>query len=228
MAFAMKFFSRFETYFAERPVITTMITNALLGGVADTVAQGISAYQFRTKQIKHHEKKLDGDERTAIEFHDMSKQQSPSAGELGFVRRARPFDFERMARFMAWGFLCAPVQLGWYALLKRVFPLTAGATTTPVFKRVACDQFIFTPISLCGFFSFLTFAEGLGVNVLKEKLRDLYVPTLKANYMLWPMVQLINFRMVPTPYQIPFVSTVGIGWTAFLSLTNANQEEEEL
>lgn len=182
----------------------------------------------------------------------MRKQGQPTIEELGFIRRAKPFDFERMARFMTWGLICAPVQLRWYAFLKRVFPIGAGATTSPALKRVACDQFIFTPISeyfpgasgsdwiktltsgvspalrpgLLGFFSFLTYAEGLGTSVLKEKLRDVYVPTLKANYMLWPMVQLINFRVVPTPYQIPFVSTVGIGWTAFLSLTNSQEDDE--
>ncbi|KAI5282897.1 hypothetical protein KEM54_002500 [Ascosphaera aggregata] len=238
----MRFFARFETYFAERP------------GVADTVAQGISAYQFRSRQIQRHQKKIDSDDKVAIEFQNLSKERPAAAapiGEAGFVPKARPFDFERLARFMAWGFIMAPLQLGWYAFLKRLFPVYGDATTGPALKRVACDQFIFTPISECsnlrfgdkiakqhladqislptglvGFFSFLTFAEGMGTDALKEKLRDIYVPTLKANYMLWPIVQVVNFRMIPTPYQIPFVSTIGIGWTAYLSLTNSKEDEE--
>lgn len=79
-----------------------------------------------------------------------------------------------------------------------------------------------------------------------SKLRDMYVPTLKANYAVWPAVQVINFRLMPVQFQLvsamlfadssnpslqtadpivqPFVSTVGIAWTAYLSLTNAAEE----
>lgn len=50
------------------------------------------------------------------------------------------------------------------------------------------------------------------------------MPTLKANYILWPAVQMINFRLMPLQFQIPFVSTIGIAWTAYLSLTNASED----
>ena len=39
-----------------------------------------------------------------------------------------------------------------------------------------------------------------------------YIPTLKANYCIWPAVQIINFKFMPLPLQIPFVNTVGVFW----------------
>lgn len=91
----------------------------------------------------------------------------------------------------------------------------------------------------------MTVAEGGGRRAVAHKLRDMYVPTLKANYLVWPAVQLINFRLMPLQFQLvssvlyrdtvhpanntkqPFVSSVGIAWTAYLSLSNAAGDVEE-
>lgn len=89
----------------------------------------------------------------------------------------------------------------------------------------------------------MTLAEGGGRRALTRKFQDVYLPTLKANFVLWPAVQILNFRVVPIQFQIvglmdflvaiaqadfslqPFVSSIGIAWTAYLSLTNSSEEE---
>lgn len=48
----------------------------------------------------------------------------------------------------------------------------------------------------------MTVAEGGGRRALVNKLRDVYMPTLKANFILWPAVQVLNFRVVPIQFQI--------------------------
>lgn len=75
-----------------------------------------------------------------------------------------------------------------------------------------------------------------------RKFQDVYLPSLKANFIVWPLVQVLNFRVMPIQFQIvstpflasenehqlipkqPFVSTVGIFWTAYLSMNNASEE----
>ena len=52
----------------------------------------------------------------------------------------------------------------------------------------------------------MTLAEGGGRRALMNKFRDVYLPTLKANFILWPAVQVLNFRVVPIQFQI--VSTL--------------------
>lgn len=133
-----------------------------------------------------------------------------------------PFDFERMVRFMAYPCIMAPVQLRWFAFLNSTFPIgVAGASNTfAALKRVAFDQFIFAPIGewyissllqgdltdepsgLGCFFIFMTVCEGGGRRAITRKFQDVYVPALKANFIVWPAVQLINFRIMPIQFQI--------------------------
>jgi protein Mpv17 len=86
----------------------------------------------------------------------------------------------------------------------------------------------------------MTIAEGGGKRAVTKKFQEVYVPALKANYLVWPAVQMLNFRIIPLQFQIvclptqiygnttditqPFVSTIGIAWTAYLSLTNSSDE----
>ena len=85
----------------------------------------------------------------------------------------------------------------------------------------------------------MTVTEGGGRRAVARKFQDVYLPALKANFMLWPAVQILNFWVIPLQFQIvsrfnarqkgsftklsskPFVSTVGIAWRAYLSLTNS-------
>ncbi|KAF3384305.1 Protein sym1 [Penicillium rolfsii] len=220
MAVATRIATKFNTYYAEKPVLTTMVTNAVLGGVADTVAQLITAFRSRNAQ-----RTFESNESISIEIHDFAKGRPPVIGEIGpGAHSPAPFDFERVTRFMAYGFFMAPIQFQWFGFLSRAFPLTKVNPSIPVFKRVAFDQLIFAPFGLACFFTFMTIAEGGGKRALTQKFRDVYLPTLKANFVLWPAVQILNFRVIPIQFQIPFVSSIGIAWTAYLSLTNSTEE----
>ena len=67
----------------------------------------------------------------------------------------------------------------------------------------------------------MTVAEGGGRRAVSHKLRDMYLPTLKANFMVWPLVQIINFRLMPLQFQLVrfisqrLISTVLIIASAF-------------
>ncbi|KUI53678.1 Protein sym1 [Cytospora mali] len=217
MAILARIVARYNAFYSERPVLTMMVTNAVLGGVADTVAQSITAMRER-----------------ALRKAPLSPAARDTAYELDlkdpFTERELipeskilppPFDFERLTRFMAYGFAMAPVQFRWFKFLEKTFPITKTSAFAPAMKRVALDQLIFAPFGVLCFFSAMTIAEGGGRRAVYTKLRDMYLPTLKANYVVWPAVQVINFRLMPVQFQLPFVSTVGIAWTAYLSLTNA-------
>lgn len=197
----------------------------VLGGMADTVAQTITAFRARQALLP-----ADADSgsfiSSGVELEDLNEKPARLSPALS-PRQSRPqsFDFERLTRFMAYGFLMAPVQFLWFRQLTKWFPVTSKSGTVPALKRVACDQVMFAPFGLCAFFTFMTVAEGGGKDDVVRKFKDVYFPTLKANYILWPAVQIINFRLMPLQFQIPFVSTIGIAWTAYLSLTNSSEDE---
>lgn len=96
----------------------------------------------------------------------------------------------------------APIQHRWFGFLAHTFPMVKGSGTTAALKRVAFDQFLFAPIGLACFFTFMTVAEGGGRCAVLKKFQDVYVPALKANFMVWPAVQMLNFRVIPIQFQI--------------------------
>ena len=178
-----------------------MVTNAVLGGIADTVAQTITSVRQRALRKPGG---LTKDDPIAIEIHELDSKNPWSDRELipDSKKLPPPFDFERLTRFMAYGFAMAPVQYKWFGFLSRAFPITKDAAFVPAMKRVALDQLIFAPFGLGCFFTAMTIAEGGGRRAVAHKLRDMYIPTLKANFMLRPAVQIINFRLMPVQFQL--------------------------
>jgi len=115
----------------------------VLGGVADTVAQLITAFRCRWRP------NLEDNDFISIEINDLDKQRPPAVGELRCPPSSPPpFDFERLVRFMSYGFFMAPLQFQWFGFLSRAFPLTKKNSSIPVFKRVAFDQLIFAPFGM--------------------------------------------------------------------------------
>ena len=201
----------------------------VLGGIADTVAQSITAFKMRSRSLPATTNTRTFIASDGVEMEDMNEKQEPTETVLSpKFYGPQPFDFERLTRFMAYGFIMAPIQWKWFSALNRWFPITSTSGTLPAIQRVAMDQFIFAPLGLTCFFTFMTVAEGGGPGAVKKKFEDVYMPTLRANYMVWPAVQMLNFRILPIQFQIPFVSTIGIAWTAYLSLANASEEDEVL
>lgn len=52
------------------------------------------------------------------------------------------------------------------------------------------------------FFTVMTVAEGGGRRAVSNKLKDMYFPTLKTSYLIWPAVQMVNFRLMPIQLQL--------------------------
>ena len=61
-------------------------------------------------------------------------------------------------------------------------------------------MYVLTGLGL--FFTFMTVAEGGGKRAVLRKFQDVYIPALKANFIVWPAVQMLNFSLVPMQFQI--------------------------
>lgn len=206
-----------------------MVSNAVLGGIADTVAQSITA--VRQRALRKNPGTPTGRDETLA--YELDRKDPFTDRDLIPDSKALPppFDFERLTRFMAYGFGMAPLQFKWFRFLERIFPITKTSALGPAMKRVAFDQLIFAPFGMslalethlwtcvchkrhwetcianaaagvACFFTVMTVAEGGGRRAVAHKLRDMYVPTLKANYAVWPAVQIINFRLMPVQFQL--------------------------
>ena len=117
----------------------------ILGGIADTVAQTLTTIRQKSlRQLGGVQK----DDFISIEIRELDRKDPLSPMELVPPSRnlPPPFDFERLTRFMAYGFIMSPLQYHWFAFLSKSFPITKTAGFSAVLKRVACDQLMFSPV----------------------------------------------------------------------------------
>jgi len=84
--------------------------------------------------------------------------------------------------------------------------------------RVACDQLLFAPTFIGVFLSSMAVLEGSSPT---EKLEKSYLPALQTNWMIWPFVQMANFKFVPLQHRVLAVNVVSIGWNCYLSMVNS-------
>ncbi len=89
---------------------------------------------------------------------------------------------------------------------------------------MACDQGLFAPTFIGVFLSSMAVLEGGSPS---EKLSQSYRTALTTNYMIWPFVQLVNFKLVPLQHRLLFVNTISIGWNCYLSFLNSASEKQE-
>jgi protein Mpv17 len=123
-----------------------MVTSAVLGGIADTVAQVLGATRSRSATLKSGG--LSKDDTLSIEIHELDRKDGLLGRDYApSTPGPSPFDFERLVRFMAYGFGIAPLQFRWFRFLEVMFPITKESTWGPTLMRVACDQFIMAPFS---------------------------------------------------------------------------------
>lgn len=84
-------------------------------------------------------------------------------------------------------------------------------------KKVFLDQIVVDPPFLAVFTVILSAVQGMNSHQIKERLSNDFIDVLKANWMIWPAAQCINFALIPLRYQVIFVESIAIFWNAYLS-----------
>lgn len=125
-------------------------------------------------------------------------------------------EWARTGRMFAYGgVIFGPSAANWFRILATRVNFASPTATT--LARVTVDQSLFAPTFIGVFLTSMATMEGTSP---REKLSQAYFPALKANYLLWPAVQLINFRFVPLQHRLMFVNVIAIGWNCYLSWLN--------
>lgn len=95
-------------------------------------------------------------------------------------------------------------------------------------KKVVADQLVAAPMVLFTIMSSVYLMEGHTVEQTKEKLKNDYCEVLLTNYKVWPLVQFVNFSLVPVNFQVLLVQIVAIFWNTYVSLkSHKNHKENE-
>lgn len=93
-----------------------------------------------------------------------------------------------------------------------------------VAAKVAIDGFLFGPLDLLVFFSYMGFAAGKSIPQIREDVKRDFLPALVLEGGLWPILQVANFRFVPVQYQLLYVNFFCLLDSCFLSWIEQQQD----
>ncbi|GEQ66622.1 hypothetical protein JCM33374_g285 [Metschnikowia sp. JCM 33374] len=205
----MSFFFRKYNHFAKtRPLATNIATTGFLFGAGDFLAQQL---ELRQKTIA-----------TATPTEPATTAVTPPASA---AITTPAYDIPRTMRAVTYGALVfGPLAGKWFGYLAKVSVGTSTAANAVV--RMALDQFVFAPfVGIPLYFSCMTAMEGpadVG-EAISKKLHHAWWDTAKANWVVWPAVQLANFGLVPAQFRLLTVNVVSIGWNCYLSMENSEK-----
>ncbi|KAE8896680.1 hypothetical protein PF005_g23587 [Phytophthora fragariae] len=180
----------YDGWLRRAPVLTKSVTSAVLFGLGDRIAQRVEKSRAPKDQTSHREETEDD-------------------GALLSASTARTM------RMMIWGsVLFAPIAHTWVNFVER----TVGSHgKVVVVKKMLLDMFVLAPGINTLFFTTKQMMEGKTLSDGLEFAADRLPQTLKANYTIWPIANIVNYGYVPLQYRILFINCVNLVWTTVLS-----------
>ncbi|RAL62480.1 hypothetical protein DID88_005045 [Monilinia fructigena] len=118
------------------------------------------------------------------------------------------------------GAIFGPIATNWFKFLQNNVVLKNK--NLEMAARVAADQCIVAPLNLGLFLTTMSVLEGTDP---KKKLEANYSTALQKNYMIWPAVQAVNFKLVPLEHRVLVVNIVSLGWNCYLSYLNGRKSD---
>lgn len=127
-------------------------------------------------------------------------------------------DMVRMLRVGAYGFLIdGPVGSYWYDQLEAYCWPEDPTSIKAVVAKTALDQTVYATLMTAVYFSALRLMEG-HPDAIMATLHAKFLPTLAANWVIWPVAHLVNFRFVPAEQRLLYNNVVCIFWLTLVSL----------
>ncbi|CAK0742493.1 hypothetical protein CVIRNUC_001400 [Coccomyxa viridis] len=129
-----------------------------------------------------------------------------------------PYDIVRNLRMSVYGLVVGgPSGHYWHQFLEACILPKRPTSRAAVVCKLLVDQLLFAPVSTIMLFAALEAMKGTPEQiplVIQEKLW----PTMKANWVVWPLANFIAFRFLHQDVRILYANIVGILWCAYVSL----------
>ncbi|KAL5071293.1 hypothetical protein RYX36_022180 [Vicia faba] len=198
----LKLWRWYQKCLVVHPVKTQVISSGFIWGAGDVAAQCVTHYtaQKRTTDESHSQ---DDNREFKINWKRVS---TTSLFGLAFVGPVGHFWYEGLDRFIRLRLLLKPNSFRFVA------------------AKVAADGFLFGPLDLLVFFTYMGFSTGKSVPQIKEDVKRDFLPALILEGGIWPVVQVANFRYVPVRYQLLYVNFFCLLDSCFLSWVEQQQD----
>ena len=213
-----------------RPLTTKCTTSGLIMVAGDAIQQGI---EYRTK-IKEHEAKYGcansilSSTATAHSEAGRSIPIPPASLSLSLSHPTFPsfrssYDVPRSIRSGLFGaFAVGPIFHVWFRALDRMIP---GSGFAPVMKKMLIDQGFMAPVFTVFYFATMGLMEQKTPAQIRDKIEHATIPTLIANYCIFPFSQAVNFAFVPERLRVLVLNAGGLVYNVYLSRYNAESTE---
>lgn len=132
------------------------------------------------------------------------------------------FDYKRFIKQSSYGLIAGPyLHLQFCVIVPYLFPTTAKFHTlkSVIYALTVSDSFY-----NCGFYLYCDALDGkfFQLNTFVEK----FIPTQIVNLKVWPVLQYINFSIVPVKFRVLYDNTLSIFWNAYLSWIQNNLKKK--
>lgn len=124
------------------------------------------------------------------------------------------FDYPRTAHMGLSGCTAGIICHNWYKVLDQVI---IGRTFDMVLKKLFLDQCICSPVIILSFFGTVAIFEENPIQCFTHDLRDKFWTLYKAEWVVWPPAQIINFYFLPTKYRVIYDNTISLGYDIYTS-----------
>lgn len=150
---------------------------------------------------------------------DLMAQLIGMRGELGRLSFLSGLDTARFLRFGIFGcFFAGPLGHYWYSVLDGIVRYSGPGS---VVAKTALDQLCFCPFVLALFFGVIPLLEGKSVNDARKAVCKNLKSTVFTSWKIWPLLNIVNFGVVPAPMRVLFVNGMSVFWVTFLSLVSS-------
>ncbi|ODQ48813.1 hypothetical protein PICMEDRAFT_21806, partial [Pichia membranifaciens NRRL Y-2026] len=130
------------------------------------------------------------------------------------------YDYLRTARNSVYGGLIfAPIASHLYRGLNSHSAARRGALLDTA-ARVAVDQLCWSPVGIALYFSCMGAMEGEPAAAVAARLHEGWWETLVTNWRVWPLLQLVNFQLVPVAHRLAVVNVASVVWNTYMSYEN--------
>jgi len=103
-----------------------------------------------------------------------------------------------------------------YFVYNHVYPRFSNCALG-TFKKMCLSQSLVSFTSILLFYTFVPIFKGGSLIESKKEFEEKAWTTMVRNWQLWPLVQLINFTLIPACYQVPYVNLFALMFNVYLS-----------